>query len=93
MGTASALPEPSFSNDLSFKYGTSFHFKNINLQFFAILLDNNSIVVVKYLKTTIIIFKNVCEKKTFYQTIKFVFDKLQGKRGSTISGRLHWVTN
>ena len=46
------------------KYDTLFHFKNINLQYFAILLDHNIIVAMQYLKT-MIIFKNFCEKKTF----------------------------
>ena len=47
-------------------------------------------VAKQYLKTKII-FKNVCEKKTFNQTIRFVFEKLLKKSGSiTISGRFRW---
>ena len=46
------------------KCGTSFHFKNLNLPYFAILLDNNIMVAMQYLKT-MMIFKNFCETKTF----------------------------
>ena len=38
---------------------------------------------------TMVIFKNFCETKMFNHTITFVFEKLQKKRGSIISGRLH----
>ena len=69
---------------------TSIHFRKINLQYFAILLDNNIIVAMQYLKT-MIIFKNFCEKKTFYQTIKFEVEKRLKKWGSIISGRLQRV--
>ena len=51
------------------------------------LLDNNIIVALQYLKT--IIFKNFCEKKTFNLKIKFALEKLLKKWGSVISGRLH----
>ena len=57
------------------KVGTSFYLKNKNLRYFALLLNNIIIVALHYLKT-IITFKNFCEKKTFNQTIRFVFEEL-----------------
>ena len=38
---------------------------------------------------TMITFKNVCEKKTFNQTIRFVLENRLIKWGSTIGGSLH----
>ena len=58
-------------------YGSSIHFKSINLQYFAIFRDN-IIVVNRY-----IIFKNydniknkLCEKNSFNLTLRFVLEKL-----------------
>ena len=60
----------------------------MNLPYFAILLDNNIIIAMQYLKTKIV-FKNFGEKKAFNQTIGFVFEKLLQKWGFIISGRSH----
>ena len=62
--------------------------KNINLQYFAILLDDNIIVAMQYLKTMKQL-KSFCETKTCDQTICFVFEKLLKKWGSITSERLH----
>ena len=49
--------EPELAN---IGYGTLIHFKNITyLQYFAILLDNNIVVAIKYLKTMITFLKNL----------------------------------
>ena len=42
----------------------------------------------QYLKT-MILFKNFCKKKTFNQTIRFVFEKLLKKWESIINGSLY----
>ena len=90
MGTLLSPPEPFFFQriELASTVRTFFYFKNINLSYLAILLNNNIIVAMQYLET-MIIFKNFCDAKTFNQTIRFVFEKLLKKLGSIISGRLH----
>ena len=88
MGTLLSLPEPIFFQGLELASTVPFFILKINLLYFAILLNNNIIVVLQNLKT-MIIFKNVCEAKTFNQTIGFVFEKLLKKWESIISGRLH----
>ena len=56
MGTLPLSPETSFSKNVMLQilgiYVTSIHFKNISyLQYFAILLNNNIMVAIKYLQT------------------------------------------
>ena len=68
MGTLTSSPEPHyfFFEELELantKYVTSIHFKNINLQYFAMLLDDNIIFANHY-----VIFKN-------YDNIKKKFVK------------------
>ena len=95
MGTLPSHPEPSLFQGLELASTVPyllFHSKNINLQYFAILLDYNIIVAMQYLKT-MIIFKNFCEKKSFDQTIRSVFEKLLKKWGSRISESLHLGLN
>ena len=62
-------------------YGTSIYFKNINLQYFAILLDNKlisySLITMYKLETMTILFKKLCEKKSFYQTLRFALENFQ----------------
>ena len=75
-------PEPSF-----------FRFKNINLQYFVILLDGNVIVAMQYSKT-MTIFINFCEKKSFNLTMSSAFEKPYWKSEDlSISGSLHWGSN
>ena len=61
------------------EYGSTIYFKNINLQYFAILLDKNIIFANHYVtfKNYDNIFKKFCKKKSFNQTIRFVLEKLQ----------------
>ena len=63
-------------------------FENIRLQYFAILLDHNVIVAMQYLKIVLIKKKFFKGKRLPNQTIRFVFEKLLNKWGSTISGSL-----
>ena len=60
-------------------YGTSIHFKNINLRYFVILLDSNIIVANHYVmfKNYDNILKEFGKKKSFNQTIRFALEKLQ----------------
>ena len=88
METLHFSSKPSFFKKArACKYGNSYHFKIINLQYFAILLALGNIkAATQYLKSMIIL-KNFCEKKTFNQTIRFVFEKLLKKWRSIIKGR------
>ena len=52
--------EPSFFQGLELA-STVPHFKNSNLQYFAVFLDNSIIIAMEYL-ITMIIFKFFCEK-------------------------------
>ena len=78
MGTLPSFPEPCFFffEGLEFaniEYGTSIHFKNINLQYFASFLDNNIIFTNHSVmfKNYDNIFEKFCKKKSFNQTIRF----------------------
>ena len=59
--------------------GTSIPFEDINAQYFAIFLNNNIILANHYVmfKNYDNIFKKICKKKSFNQTIKFVLEILQ----------------
>ena len=56
------------------EYGTSIHFKKINSQYFATILDNRVIFAYRYaiFKNYDNIKKKYCKKKSFNQTIRFV---------------------
>ena len=71
MRTLPSPPEPRFFQGLELAntgYGTSIHFKNIDLQYFAILFKGNIIVAKEYLKTTV---EKFCEKKSFNHIFTF----------------------
>ena len=60
MGTLPSSPEPRFFLEglelAKTGYGTSIYFKNINLQYFAILLDDNIIFADHYVIKIMTIF-------------------------------------
>ena len=83
MGTLPSPPEPRyFFKGLELAntgYDTSIYFKNINIQYFETLLDNNIIFANHQVmfKNYDNVFKKFCEKKSFNQTMRFVWKKVQ----------------
>ena len=51
------------------------------------------IIAMYYLKIMIILKKKICEKKSFNQTIRSLFEKMLRKWGSIINRRLHLGPN
>ena len=88
MGTLPSHPEPIFFSGLDLASTVPYFISKYKFTVFCNTLDNDIIVAMQYLKT-MIIFKNFCEKKTFNQTVRFVFEKLLKKWGSIVSGSFH----